>query len=173
MEQLVILLVIGAAGLIKWALEKSAEQRSKRDTEERLGRLRDSEPVAGPIAAPRPAFDYPDPDQAARRLREALGLPAEADLPPRRPMAAPPTPSTFQVHEVKVVPAIDLERRIVKEVLPSLPKKKSKRPAAPREAQPTAATASSSLNDLLRSRDGLRKAILVQEILGTPKGLVF
>src|SRR6187402_2972416 len=105
MENFVIVLVLGAVAFIKWALEKSAEQRSKRDTEERLGRLRDSEPVASPIAAPRPAFNYPGADVAARRLREALGLPADADLPRPRPMAELPTPSTFQVGEIKVVPS--------------------------------------------------------------------
>ena len=175
MEQFVILLVVGAIGLIKWVMEKSAEQRAQRETEERIGRLRESEPVAHPMLAPRPIAPspFPNPATTARRLREALGLPDESDLPPRRPVAPRPLP-TFRVEEVKaMVPAHDLERRVVTPpplvFLDRLPAQ----PIISAEPREPAALSHSGLDELLRSRAGLRKAILVQEILGTPKGLVF
>ncbi len=173
MEQLVILLVVGAIGLVKWLLEKSAEQRSRRETEERIGRFGESEPAAHPMPAPRPAasFPLPDPDSAARRLREALGLPDESDLPRRRPpvVASPPS---FRMDQIKVVPVADPERRIVK-TEPAAPSARTPPPSFPHLSPEPVAAPRSNLDDLLRSRDGLRKAILVQEILGTPKGLVF
>lgn len=170
MEQLVILLVVGAIGLIKWVMEKSAEQRAQRETEERIGRLGESESVAHPIQAPRPVAS-PYPDAAARRLRNALGLPDESDLPPRRlPVAVPQ--QTFRVEEIKVVPIGDLERRVVKQSPPVLPKRTPPQPSPIKEEE-SMAVPHSGLDELLRSRAGLRKAILVQEILGTPKGLVF
>src|SRR4051794_1969134 len=110
MEQFVILLVVGAIGLIKWLMEKSVEQKAQRETEERLGRLGELEPLAPPIVAPRPVASFPHPNVAARRLREALGLPDESDLPRRRP-AAVVKPPAFRREEITVVSADDLERR--------------------------------------------------------------
>jgi hypothetical protein len=173
MEQFIFLLVIIVISLIKWLMEKSAEQRAKRQTTERMDRPDRAAP-APPIRAPRPiAQPLPDFDSAARRLREALGLPDESELPPaRRPVAPPPPLPTFKVEEVKVVPRIDLEHRIVP---PPAAVERAAQSFRQHSKEPilVSAPARSGIAELLASRDGLRKAILAQEILGTPKGLVF
>lgn len=168
MEQLVIVLLIAVIGLVKWLMEKSAEIRAKRDAAERLDR---AEPPAPPVIAPRPiAKPLRDSEAAARRLREALGLPEEHELPKPRPVPQEAPPSIpFSVEEIKLVPAGDLERRMVAPPLPRARVATARPVAKPRETPP----ARHPLDDLLRSRDGLRRAILAQEILGTPKGLVF
>lgn len=172
MEQLVIVIVIAVIGLVKWLMEKSAEQRAKRDTRERIERLERGEEQASPMMAPRPvAYPMRDPEAAARKLREALGLPEEHELPRPRPLADIPTPASFHIEEVKVIPAADLEQRVVAPPLP-IPAKKLPSKAATVSRDATYASRA-ALDDLLRSREGLRSAILAQEVLGTPKGLVF
>ena len=92
MEQLVFLLIIGLIAGIKWLLEKSAEMREQQKTRDRLDRLDRNQP-APPVVAPRPtASPVFDPEAAARKFREALGLPEESELPPKRPV----------VHEAQV-----------------------------------------------------------------------
>ena len=173
MEQLVVVIVIGIIGAIKWLMEKSAERRAKQETDARIDQLERENPPVAPRRGPYPIdpFPRPAPDVASRRLREALGLPEASPLPPSH--QAPPLPGpTFRVEEVRVLPSADLERRVMKPASfipnPAAPQFAKKRRQAPAPVQ-----RSSSLDELLRSRDGLRKAILVQEILGTPKGLVF
>jgi hypothetical protein len=182
MEQLVIVLIIGAVSLIKWVMEKSAEARAERETADRIGDASPDVPKAAPVRpahpmqAPRPvAHPVSDFETAARRLREALGLPEESELP--RPVErreeSPPAPRKEPVilferplPDLRMAPPI--ERAF--EPLPEPP-------IAPRPPAPGPAAekipATSRLDELLRSRDGLRKAIVVSEILGTPKGLVF
>ncbi len=173
MDQLVIIIVIAVIGLIKWLMEKSAEQRSKRATSERLDRVERNAP---PTIAPRPvAFPLPDPDAAARRLREALGLPEEHELPPPvpHPRHEPRPAPVFRVEEIEeiqILPEVERHVRHVVEAPPLPPLKPLRKSAAAVEAAPPAR---GGLEELLRSREGLRKAILAQEILGTPKGLVF
>lgn len=183
MEQLVIILIIGAVSLIKWLMEKSAEARAKADTAARMDETESSprpRPIATPWDAPRPiASPLPKSpaNDAARRLREALGLPPESPLPScdPRPSQTPPTP-TLVVEKKKARPlaeiAADLERRVVAETK-VLPPRSFVAPAPAVLSSPVVEPARTTLNDLLRSREGLRKAILAQEILGTPKGLVF
>ena len=183
MEQLVIVLVIGAVSLIKWVMEKSAEARAERETAERIGDASPDVPKAAPVIpahpmqAPRPtAHPVSDFETAARRLREALGLPEESELP--RPVERGPESRPHPRREPVVLferPLPDLRKappiESASEMLPEQP-----RPVAPPPARkPTEEKAplASGLDQLLRSREGLRKAILVQEILGTPKGLVF
>ena len=182
MEQFVILLVLGAVGLVKWLMEKSAEQRAQRENEgldrrlDEIGRAQPPAP-APPRPAVRPIDSFPRPDVAARKLREALGLPPESEvqLPiPPRPAFPRPRPKILS-EEVVAGPRADLERRLVatprpvSAPLPSLPKEIS----LPGPIADAGSVSRSGLEELLRSRDGLRRAILVQEVLGTPKGLVF
>jgi hypothetical protein len=168
MEQLVFLLVIGAIAGIKWLLEKSAELREQQKTQDRLNRVERERP-ASPMHAPRPtAHPIPDLDKAARRLREALGLPEEAELPPPLPKPQPPRILTME----RVAPEPDLEQRTFVPTPPPAPKRwvpPARAEAAP--AQPGARAA--GLEELLRSREGLRKMVLAQEILGPPRGMVF
>jgi len=167
MEQLVIVLVVAAVGFIKWLMEKSAEQRAERQMRERMDQV-GNEPVAPPIRAPRPtAFPIPDPDAAARKLREALGLPEPDELPPPRERPVVHPSPAFPAKKTKALSVLDIEQRVIAPPPLAIPVRKR----APQE--PDGQSAVSGLDGLLRSRGGLRKAILVQEILGTPKGLVF
>ena len=183
MEQLVIVIIIGAVTLIKWLMEKSAEARAEREMAERVGDPTPDEPKvapprpASPMQAPRPtAYPVSDFETAARRLREALGLLEESELPRpvERRTEPPPVPRKEPVilferplPDLRIAPPI--ERAF--EPLPEPPPYVAPKPAA---RKPIAEKgAASGLDELLRSRDGLRKAILMAEILGTPKGLVF
>jgi hypothetical protein len=182
-EQLVIVIIIGAVSLIKWLMEKSAEARAAREIAERIGDPTPDEPnvapprPAPPMQAPRPsAYPISDFETAARRLREALGLPEESELPrPVERRAEPPVAPRKEpvilferpLPDLRMAPPI--ERAF--EPLPEPPPYVEPQPA-PRKSTADK-TAGAGLDELLRSRDGLRKAILMSEILGTPKGLVF
>jgi hypothetical protein len=171
-EQLVILLVIGAISLVKWLLEKSAEAREQRKAAERFEKA-DRPAAPSPLRPVPPAFDR---DEAARKLREALGLPDEAEVPP--PLPAPEPVILFERPLPEPPPQVfapDLERRYVEVVEeegpPAVPfSAPVPTPVPPADRKPAA---SGTLEDLLRSREGLRRAILAREILGPPKGLAF
>lgn len=173
LEQLVILVVLGVVAFVKWLLEKSAELRERDRTEKRLEQLEREQP-APPVLAPRPiARPLPDIEAAERRLRDALGLPSEPEAPPVKKVqkAPPPVPEFVpQTPVIRHAPLADLEQRTV---TPALSRKRAafRMPSAKPETPVPAAR--SGLQDLLGSREGLRKAILAQEVLGTPKGLVF
>jgi hypothetical protein len=182
MDQFVIVLIIAVIGLIKWAIEKSAEKRAQRETAERLDKIERSETPAPPLRAPRPMEQAaPDMDAAARRLREALGLPVDEELlrpEPQRPPVLPPQPPPRHFQPPPRIErkledlAADLERRMMAPAAAEVAPKHQPAPAKERSKPlPDAPSARGTLDELLRSRDGLRKAILVQEILGTPKGL--
>jgi len=176
MEQFIFVLVIAIVGLVKLLVEKSNERRMKR-ADEVIKELERNNPPLPPVTRPiHPIDPFPLPrplQDAERRLREALGIPDDEALPPRRPMPAPlpmeePARTAFRVEEVRSVPAADLERRIMTPP-PILPRQMPRKPLA----EAPAARRLSGLDELLRSRDGLRRAVVMQEILGTPKGLVF
>lgn len=171
MEQLVILLVIGLVGIIKWFLEKAAEQRAKGKARSRVEELEQSPPSPRPLIRPVDPFPTRSGDPG-RRLREALGLPEDAPPPlPRRPLpTSPALAPVFRREDIRVLVPADLERRVIQEAPQPSPKR------VPVKARPPVASVPPvrpSLSGLLDSREGLRKAILAQEILGTPKGLVF
>ncbi len=95
MEQLVIILLIALISFINWLVKKSAEMREARKREQgaaKSGETLRSEPPPPPEA---------EPEISMRRLREALGLPDEAQPPalPKRmeqrvppPLVPPPLP---------------------------------------------------------------------------------
>jgi hypothetical protein len=171
MEQLVIILLIVLISFINWLIKKSAELREARKREQgaaKSGESLRSEPPRLPPEA--------EPEISMRRLREALGLPDEAQPPalPKRmeqrvppPLAPPPPPPQRPpparpvVSHVPVAPPheeyrfIELHHRIGK-------------PAGPRiEAAPRM----SRIRELLGSAGGLRDAVVLSEILGPPKSL--
>jgi len=172
MEQLVIILLIALISFINWLVKKSAELREARKREQgttRSGESLRSEPPRPPEA---------EPEISMRRLREALGLPDEAQPPalPKRmeprvppPLAPPPPPPPPRrppparpvVSHVPVVRARE-EHRVFE-----LPHRFGK-PASPKaEVAPT----SSRIRELLGSAGGLRDAVVLSEILGPPKSL--
>lgn len=186
MEQFVILLLIGAVSLVQWLMKKSAEAREKAQREAKTSGA-DEMFRPGPLVAPReitpPATRDARTAEAARRLREALGLPPEPEevlpedpAPVVSPRSRPPVILEERVlGPEEIVTVEDLEPRTFRPPsLPTLASLPIPAPALPAFASPEPSEpARSALNDLLRSRAGLRQAILAQEILGTPKGLVF
>lgn len=165
MEQLVIILLIALISFINWLVKKSAELREARKREQgaaKSGESLRSEPPRPPEA---------EPEISMRRLREALGLPDEAQPPalPKRmeqrvpPPALPPVPPPARpvVSHVPVVRARE-EHRVFE-----FPHRFGK-PASPKaEVAPT----SSRIRELLGSAGGLRDAVVLSEILGPPKSL--
>ena len=180
MDQLVLLLIIGAIGLINWVLQKSAEHREKKKAEA-LHRDGPGEPV----------FQAPEtsgPNEQARRFLEALGLPDDA-LPPL-PTAAPSLPPSLPPPPVrgtiptqppirrnflhKVQP--DLERRLFDSESfesPPEPSPKSRRslPVAAPLTTADAPAGGSKIRSLLVNSEALRRAMIVREVLGPPRAL--
>lgn len=154
MEQLVILLVIGIISLVNWLMQRSAEIREQRKAEaERLG-IPEGNPFQfteeKPAAKTAPEKD---PAREMRKLMEALGLPLEDEEPPVR-RELPPVP------EIPPLPVYQ-------------PKAPAPKPAgqisAAAFAPPAPPVAHTSLAQALRSRDGVRQAVVLREILGPPK----
>lgn len=193
MEQFVYLLIFAVIGLINWLIQKSQEKR------EAARQAKAPERPPSPLQAPRPVTNPVDElGDVGRKFREALGLPDEAETPkpvarrveapPALPPEPPPplvidVPGDFEEGPRKPVILFerklreyeaDLERRLVETTPPPPPVVVP--PPRPRPAPAAVASPAASprpLDELLRSREGLRRAILVQEVLGTPKGLVF
>jgi len=153
-EQLVILLVIGIISLVNWLMQRSAEIREQRKAEaERLG-IPEGNPFQPaeekPAAKPTPGKD---PAREMRKLMEALGLPLEDEEPPvHRELPSAP--------ELPPLPAYQ-------------PKPPAEKPAGqfftPAFAAHPLPVAPTALSQALRTRDGVRQAIILREILGPPK----
>jgi hypothetical protein len=171
MEQLVFVLILGIIAFIQWAMKKSAEERK----DARTGG--NAQSPYRPVG-PRPIDPFPRPDDAARKLREALGLPAGVHvpepvrrtprpLPPQVPDSPPPASPLIEAAEKLAASARLASQQQAKPARKKAPVSKSaaahKTPAAPRNR----------LEELLHSSDGLRSAILAREVLGPPKGLEF
>lgn len=164
MEQLIFLAIIALISFVNWLMQRSAELREKKKLErQRSGQSGESPYRPHPIqenheveSAPSPAA--PDPAADMRRLMEALGLPLEEEAPRTAP--APPPLPTFE----EVPAALEAPRPIPTFVPP------------PR-ATPAAALATPiqrpapPMLRTLQTRDGLRQAIVLREILGPPKAL--
>ena len=156
MEQVVIIVIIGLISLVNWVMKRSAEIREERKLErQRLG-IPEGDPFhSAPHQAEKPEPPHrpaiaPSPDM--RRLMEALGLPQEEEEAPPNPVVreapAPPLPAYRP---------------------PSTPKPRAEKPAAGVAFIPPAAAPVSPLAAALRSRDGIRQAVVLREILGPPK----
>lgn len=190
MEQLIILLLIALISLINWIIQKSKETRKKRQLERRADATGETvkRPETSPVA---------EAETAMRRLREALGLPEEAEPPviPRRaqpevpPPALPPEPVRLPPRREAVTPPPlpepakrpafvrapftppRLEHR--KFELPHLELRKFDLPH--RLAKPIAEAEvpkpPSRVRELLTSKGGLRDAVVLSEVLGRPKSL--
>lgn len=169
MEQLVILVLIGLVSLINWLVQKSAEQREKRKAEAESqggGELRQA-----PVRESRPQ----GADDAARRLREALGLPDDEELPPPLPRAEQPVPP--QLPEPFLTPSIP--QPVFREARAVVPAPEAiSRPAGPRMPPVKSAPAApafvtraepSRFRALIATPSGARDAVVLAEILGPPK----
>ena len=155
MEQLVILLVIGIISLVNWLMQRSAEIREQRKAEAaRLG-IPEGNPFQPAEEKPATkAASEKDPAREMRKLMEALGLPLEDEEPLVR-LELPPVP------EIPPLP-------VYQSKAPS-EKPAGKIPAIPSAAPALPVAARTSLAQALRSRDGVRQAVVLREILGPPK----
>ena len=168
MEQLVILLLIAVISIINWIVQKSKEAREKRKLEKR------ADATGEPLAKPEPAPDVTE--TAMRRLREALGLPEDAQPPviPKRVeehVPAPPRPPA------RVPPPLPQRERkpVVVHASPAQRWEEHRRTQIPhRGSKPLVHEAPkkpSRVRELLRSEGGLRDAVVLSEILGPAKSL--
>ena len=170
MEQLVIILLIVLISFINWLIKKSAELREARKREQGAAKSGES------LRSEPPRLPEAEPEISMRRLREALGLPDEAQPPalPKRmeqrvppPLAPPPPPPQRPpparpvVSHVPVAPPHEEYRFI------ELPHRIGK-PAGP---MTEIAPSMSRIRELLGSAGGLRDAVVLSEILGPPKSL--
>lgn len=167
MEQLVILLLIALISIINWIIQKSKETREKRKLEKRADSTGESLKGA-PAGPPR----EPEAEISMRRLREALGLPEEAEPPalPKRveqpaPPLPPPPPLPRPARKPIVVHAPPVHRPAERHAF-DLPHRTFKPVAKTEAPRPP-----SRIRELLGSTGGLRDAIVLSEILGSPKSL--
>jgi len=227
MDQLVVILVVGAVALGKWLLENAGKLKGD-DADSSQDIPTDSERRVTPVPR-RPnlesASSQESEEEKMRRFMEALGLPQGSVPPPSRKPVSQSTPLARQASKPLPAPRphprqmgrpiqpSSLPRRpqISRPLdtggpLPTLPKTASVSETAPSMevtsipqmtfAQPQQAvqsagaevgaplmrsassapvmrqqTAQATLREALRDPASLRKAILLREILGAPKGL--
>lgn len=184
MEQLVLLVVIGLISLINWVMQKAAEKREQAQLERESKRESKRNVYTQPAPSPvnRPARRAAGPTQDPfKDLMDALGLPSDQLPPPpvaRREViveeeefasvediAPPPIPEPV-VRQQPVRP---------KPAAPFKPDRKMIELAsafAAVEEKPASAYRGSKVRDLLANRDSQKKAVVLAEILGTPRGLV-
>jgi hypothetical protein len=146
MEQLVLLLIIGAISLINWLIEKSGKRREQRRFETERAR-REAEPSPYQESAPSPAsipeVPEPAPQQEMRRFLESFGIPMPDEVAPQEVAPQIPTPAPAQT------PASHTIVRNIKQT-------PSKSRDVPLE---------------IRFPAALRQAIVWREILGPPRSL--
>jgi len=224
MDQLIVLVVVGALALAKWLFENAgkfqggesddnppnpaqpprplrpdseAAPRSESE-EERMRRFMEAlglpqssvpPPVRKPVVRPppRPAEPVSKPLPTPRPSSRNVGYPISPSAPARRPKIAPPLetggplptlPKTASVGEtapsmeVTSIPQMTFaapEQAVQSSAAEvSAAAKSSARPSL--QKQQTTGT-QAALREQLRDPASLRKAILLREILGAPKGL--
>jgi hypothetical protein len=190
MEQLVILLLIAVISIVNWIIQKSKETREKRKLEKR------ADATGEPVAKHEPAPEGTGTETAMRRLREALGLPEEAEPPVIPKRAEPKSVEAERIEPKRVEPRKKVERPVTpplpspdRVVPPPLPKPE-RRPAVvhvppvrwdhrrfehlhkmAKPSLPEVPTQPPRVRELLQSQGGLRDAVVLSEILGPPKSL--
>jgi len=189
MEQLVLLVVIGLISLVNWLMQKAAEKREaaksarvekrevKRETRRNI--YTHPEPAPARTAPLAPAERDPFKD-----LMDALGLPSD-EAPPRPVVAEPayleeaefapleesaPTPPRLKPVAAKPVSAAASWHPPARRAQPD---EKTKRLASAFAAVDGASPQmwQGDVRSLLSSSSAQRKAVILSEILGTPRGL--
>lgn len=156
MEQLVLLLIIGAISLINWLIEQSGKRREQRRFEaERTRREAEASPYLERELTPIPAPETrePAPQHEMRRFLEAFGIPVPEEAAPQ---GLPPEMLT---------PAPDS-----KYVFASAPSTVSEPRFVIAKSKPTPPSPRTSPVDI-KSPSALRQAIIWREILGPPRSL--
>ena len=191
MEQLVVILILAAIAVANKLLKKSAESGGSIQKE--------GEDIPKPPLAYRPAVQrQPESDEERmRKFMEALGVPPSSPPPRRitRPVRPAQTPRSSQAaplppvrprNPVQAPPPLSQPAPIQTAVPPAEPETSFPEPALvtapPVEQAPAGIPAAlktgtpalyspSNIRALLRNRDSLRNAILLREIIDSPKGL--
>jgi hypothetical protein len=148
MEQLVLLLIIGAISLINWLIEQSGKRREQRRFEaERARREAEASPYQEPAPSPAsiPEVHKSEPQQEMRRFLESFGIPMPEEVAPQEVAPEILTPAPAQTP----APA---PRTIVRKLKPTSSK--------PQQVQLE-----------IKSPAALRQAIVWREILGPPRSL--
>ncbi|MCX6961926.1 MAG: hypothetical protein NTZ08_05705 [Verrucomicrobia bacterium] len=148
MEQLVLLLIIGAISLINWLIEQSGKRREQRRFEaERARREAEASPYQEPARSPAslPEVYEPEPQQEMRRFLESFGIPMPEEVAPQE--VSPEIPTSAPVQAAAPAP-----RAIV------------------RKLKPTPSKSQQVLLEI-KSPAALRQAIVWREILGPPRSL--
>ena len=181
MEQLVLLVIIGLISLVNWVMQKAAEKREQAQLEREAKRESKrniyTQPAPGPAARPARRALAPTQDPF-KELMDALGLPSD-QLPP------PPVARREIIVEEEEFASV--------EQAPPLPGRRSGTKAAPwqppavrradekaaklaaafleREKSPAQKPRATSVRSLLADNSSKRQAVILSEILGTPRGL--
>ena len=148
MEQLVLLLIIGAISLINWLIEQSGKRREQRRFEaKRVRREAEASPYQEPAPSPAslPEVYEPEPQQEMRRFLESFGIPMPEEVAPQEVVPEILTPAPAQTP----APA---PRTIARKLKPT--------PAKPQQVLLE-----------IKSPAALRQAIVWREILGPPRSL--
>lgn len=183
MEQLVLLVIIGLISLINWVMQKAAEKREQAQLERESKRETTRNVYTQPAPSPvhRPARRAAGPAQDPfKDLMDALGLPADQLPPPpvaRREVIVEEEEFASAEDTPPPIPEPAVSRQPVrpKPAAPFRPDRKMIELAsafAAVEEKPAAAYRGSKVRDLLANRDSQKKAVVLAEILGTPRGLV-
>lgn len=191
LEQLVIILIVGAVAFIKWAISQSNEENNETPIE------RAPRPTA--MNAPRRFTSEAAKESEEERMRkflEALGIPQTSpppkkitrpeQAPPIPKRSSPPTPSAKkpapkkEVQPIPTPPAMQEMPEMpeptpsfsdeLPPVLPVLAMAETQVPTSQPSAKPTSVEFG-GIRDLLKAPDSLRKAVVLREILGPPKAM--
>lgn len=146
MEQLVLLLIIGAISLINWLIDQSGKRREKRRLEKELSGQESEESVYRESAPAPPETNTQMPrGQEMRRFLESFGIPLPEEI--EEPVVNQKIVAPRQSPPPMVQPSLVASR---------------KAPAPVRMAPDRFS---------LKSPAALRQAIVLREILGPPRSL--
>ncbi|MFY8215945.1 MAG: hypothetical protein ACOVMP_05015 [Chthoniobacterales bacterium] len=196
MEQFVLLLIIGAISLVNWIIQKSAEHREKLKAERARG---ESIHPTSDERTTQPETQFDPMDQTRKFLEALGlpedALPPRPTTPPPLPPPQPPPRPPGEVFPPALPPPLppgegfapekrdflhklrpDLEQRLFPEAPAQIPERPvfvQRTRAVPSLAATVTVAPSSSarglVTGLISEKDGLRRAIVMREILGPPK----
>jgi len=171
-EQFIVLLVIAAISVVEWLVRQSRERRERKRVEE-LQKRGETAPrrVAGPLEAPRPTAGFPTRgEEELRKFLEALGVPANSTPPP--PIPQPPIVVRHVEHPVPagvVLPAPTAAAVPSKRRVPTAEERALARRLA--AEHPPIESETISARSMLKTKEGLRAAFVLREVLGKPVAL--
>jgi hypothetical protein len=191
MEQLVILLIIGAISLINWLLQKSAEHKQRRGGQDGPEETSRDTEISGWEESVSPTAGQQDSttqEEQMRRFFEALGLPSPQESPqepvitPSFETEPPPLPNPAPARRAAAKPASAPSFLTPSATSPTMVAKPTLREnremkelAAKFEASELDAASTTGtqavFRNLLADPHGARQAIILQEILNPPRAL--